>query len=94
MSPVRMFSSLCCVLVTAFAASALTGCYDLSDPSGPHQDDFMPTQAAATEGDPAAERAETPLTENQGRAVEADAGHVDRPTFTRLEIRQDDSDKP
>ena len=44
MSSVRTFLPVAFLLAVA---NGLGGCYDLSDPSGPHREDFVPSHAAA-----------------------------------------------
>ncbi len=48
MSPLRTFTSFAAVLA---AVAALAGCYDLSAPSGPHQDDFIRNRAGSAPND-------------------------------------------
>jgi hypothetical protein len=52
MSAVRSFLSIPVVLV---AMASLAGCYDLSDPSGPHREDFI-NDPSATEPDTRVQR--------------------------------------
>jgi hypothetical protein len=55
--------SLCMLFTTVLVvatASTLTGCYDLSDPSGPHRDDFVQdTKGTPAEPAPATEQKTT-----------------------------------
>ena len=68
-------SAVCKLLsLAALGAIALTGCYDLSDPSGPHRDDFARDRAATQPQDDTETKADAvcgkdPCTAEERRAA-------------------------
>lgn len=102
MSAVRSFPSISAVALAALLAA---GCYDLSDPSGPHRDDFVreknPTQtqeqgqtSTETRCDPSTcKGAEKPIAAPGVYDLEPDDTD-DRPDAARVGLRIVPDDAP
>lgn len=82
MSAVRSFLS---IPVLVIAMVSLAGCYDLSDPSGPHREDFM-RDPSATEPATAVQR--------QGEQAQADPSEQAAMAATRATTASDPATDP